>query len=79
MCMRVICQKNLARLLDCVGALKHEAKWRDAAQSEPNTTHYDNADNHFSLQLNLMKKSMICSCVLCVLCVFTSETNEIEK
>lgn len=40
MCMRVICQKNLARLLDCVGAFKHEAKWRDAAQSEPNTTQH---------------------------------------
>lgn len=48
MSMRVICQKNLARLLDCVGALKHEGKWRVAAQSEPNTTHYDNVGNHFS-------------------------------
>lgn len=36
MCMRVICQKNLARLLDCVGALKHEAEWRDAIRTKHN-------------------------------------------
>lgn len=40
MCMCVICQKSLARLFDYVCALEHEAEWREAAQSEPNTTQH---------------------------------------
>lgn len=80
MCMRVICQKNLARLLDCVGALKHEAKWRDAAQSEPNATKHNTlrqCRQPFFIHQNLMKKSMICRCCVSCTCLRLSAVSMI--